>query len=69
MAAEPVNGGWTDYGSYSACSHPCGGGNKTRHRGCTNPPPAYGGSNCSGSSVQSMICNTRDCRKYEIYGI
>jgi len=50
----PVNGGWS---SWSACTKACGGGTQTRT--CTNPAPAYGGADCSGSSSQS--CNTGAC--------
>ena len=49
-----VNGGWTNW---SNCSASCGGG--TQSRSCTNPAPANGGLNCSGSSSQS--CNTQSC--------
>lgn len=52
--AVPVNGGWSDWGN---CSASCGGGTQTRT--CTNPPPANGGNNCSGSS--SEACNTKSC--------
>ncbi|MBI2141652.1 thrombospondin type-1 domain-containing protein [Candidatus Woesearchaeota archaeon] len=45
-----VNGGWS---GWSACSSTCGG---TQTRTCTNPSPACGGDDCSGSSSQS--CNT-----------
>ena len=51
---KPVNGGWS---AWSACSATCGGGTQTRT--CTNPAPANGGSNCSGSSSQA--CNTQAC--------
>jgi|GEM_PF-2840253 len=44
-------GGWSDW---SACNASCGGGTQTRT--CTNPSPANGGAQCSGSASQS--CNT-----------
>src|SRR3989344_136275 len=51
---QPVNGGWSDW---SACSKACGGGTQTRT--CTNPTPANGGAQCSGSSSQT--CDTQTC--------
>ncbi len=45
-----VNGGWSDW---SACNASCGSGIQTRT--CTNPSPADGGAQCSGSASQS--CN------------
>lgn len=52
--STPVNGGWTAWG---ACSVTCGGG--TQSRTCTNPSPANGGADCTGSSTQN--CNTQAC--------
>ncbi|KAL5255600.1 hypothetical protein ACHWQZ_G010988 [Mnemiopsis leidyi] len=42
-----TNGGWTPFTSWSSCSVACGGGTQTGTRTCTNPPPQYGGSDCS----------------------
>ncbi len=56
-----VNGGWSAWGSYTTCSAACGGGTQSRSRTCTNPAPANGGSQCSGSSTESNTCNTQAC--------
>ena len=51
-----VNGGWTEWREWSACSISCGGGSQTRFRNCTNPIPANGGLNCSASAVDIRDC-------------
>ncbi|XP_060069105.1 hemicentin-1-like [Ylistrum balloti] len=63
-----VDGGWSDYTAWvgtSQCNVPCGGGFNTvsRSRTCTNPSPANGGKDCSGSATESktVSCNTQPC--------
>ncbi|XP_048588583.1 A disintegrin and metalloproteinase with thrombospondin motifs 1 isoform X1 [Nematostella vectensis] len=57
-----INGGWSEWGNYSDCSHSCGGGVQWRSRTCTNPAPEAGGDNCEGSSRGHWrICNTQAC--------
>ena len=56
-----VNGGYTDFGSWSECSAECGEGTQTRSRTCTNPAPANGGSDCVGEASQTRPCKERDC--------
>nr|XP_051676343.1 hemicentin-1 isoform X2 [Oryctolagus cuniculus] len=57
----PVDGKWTTWASWSACTVSCGGGARQRRRDCTDPAPQYGGSRCDGSDVQSDFCNTDPC--------
>lgn len=57
----PINGGWSQFGHYAACSVSCGGGATTRSRTCSNPAPKWGGEDCSGSSTQTSSCNTNPC--------
>ncbi|XP_078346432.1 neuropilin-2-like [Oculina patagonica] len=61
----PVNGGYSDWGSYGICSKTCGAGVQTRKRTCTNPPPANGGEDCSGLGPESSTreCNNQECQK------
>lgn len=58
---EAINGRWSNWGSYGACSKTCGGGTRTRRRSCNNPPPSNGGDWCVGASVQSARCNVNAC--------
>lgn len=43
-----VNGGWTDWSPWSACSLTCGMAVKFRRRTCGNPKPLHGGRTCVG---------------------
>ena len=56
-----VNGGWSAYGNYSACSRSCGGGVQIRIRSCNNPAPTHGGTDCVGSATQPEFCNFQPC--------
>ena len=58
-----VNGGYSAWGPYGDCSKSCGGGEETRHRTCTNPPPSGRGNDCSqlGPSSFTRECNTQSC--------
>ncbi|XP_007935886.1 hemicentin-1 [Orycteropus afer afer] len=57
----PVDGKWTAWASWSACTVSCGGGARQRTRDCSDPAPQYGGSKCEGSDVQSDFCNSDPC--------
>ncbi|XP_060604364.1 coadhesin-like isoform X2 [Ruditapes philippinarum] len=57
----PVDGSWSHWSTWSSCSHTCGNGIKNRHRTCSNPPPAHGGKNCSGSAYDSTGCRDSVC--------
>ena len=51
-----VDGGYTEWGNWSACSKTCGSGVELRVRECTNPSPAHGGAACDGLSEESKEC-------------
>lgn len=57
----PVDGGFTEWGSYGECDKTCGGGTKVRIRRCTNPAPEYGGKPCEGNGFEKMDCNVNPC--------
>ena len=56
-----VDGEWTGWSDWSACSQTCGGGESYRHRTCTNPAPQYGGSNCTGHHQEMKECGDIPC--------
>ncbi|XP_028513997.1 ryncolin-1 isoform X2 [Exaiptasia diaphana] len=58
---EPVDGNFTEWSNWTSCSLLCGNGTRHRNRSCTNPPPAHGGKNCSGSHNETETCNAQPC--------
>uniref|UniRef100_S4RH13 Sema domain-containing protein n=1 Tax=Petromyzon marinus TaxID=7757 RepID=S4RH13_PETMA len=60
QACPAVDGGWSCWISWSACST-CGGGHRQRSRACTHPPPAHGGDICLGLHTEEALCNTQSC--------
>ena len=63
VSPQIINGGWSDWSAYSACSvTACGqSGTQTRTRTCTNPAPSGGGADCSGPASESISCSTAAC--------
>ena len=56
-----VNGGWGGWNGWGTCSMTCRGGSNYRTRHCNNPAPMYGGSSCSGNSVEYDTCYGNYC--------
>lgn len=56
-----VDGGWTSWGQWTACSATCADGTSTRTRTCQNPETAHGGRPCEGLETETMTCNIRPC--------
>nr|XP_047125232.1 coadhesin-like isoform X2 [Hydra vulgaris] len=61
-----VNGQWSFWSSWSACSQPCNGGVKSKFRSCSNPTPKYGGLNCNGKSKKFYKCNLQKCQSKNV---
>ncbi|CAH1254045.1 MRC1 [Branchiostoma lanceolatum] len=55
--AGAVDGGWSDWGPWSACSVTCGVGEQTRDRTCTNPAPSNDGADCDGHVQETQACD------------
>ncbi|XP_067034731.1 furin-like protease kpc-1 isoform X2 [Acropora muricata] len=58
---SPVDGGYTQWSSWSGCTPTCVAGNRQRSRSCTNPRPANGGRRCRGPAVERRTCNRQQC--------
>lgn len=57
----PVNGGFSNWGEWAACSTSCGKGFQERTRQCNNPPPKYGGKLCDGPIDEIKMCESAPC--------
>ena len=57
----PVDGGWTSWTRWSACSTTCDWGEQRRTRTCTQPPAQFGGRECTGARFQNNKCMLRRC--------
>ncbi|XP_069009305.1 hemicentin-1 [Embiotoca jacksoni] len=57
----PVDGKWSSWVSWGACSVSCGGGTKQKTRLCASPAPQYGGRQCEGNDVHIDFCNSDPC--------
>ena len=51
-----VNGSYTPWSNWTACSTSCGPGQQLRHRNCTEPEPAHGGADCQEPGTEFKEC-------------
>ena len=61
-----IDGGYTPWSEWSACSVTCGEGEQLRARYCTNPAPQHGGKDCSelGQPEETKKCTLDECREF-----
>lgn len=65
-----VNGGFSEWSSWSKCNTTCGNGVQTRSRLCSNPPPRNGGKECVGPYEENLACAGFQCNgKLSVSGI
>ena len=57
-----VDGKWSPWSKWTACSASCGAAKRSRLRDCNSPPPAHGGKSCEGSSKQEEYCSIAPCK-------
>ena len=57
-----MDGGWSEWSQFTACSETCGDGAKSRVRDCNNPSPLYGGEKCPGERIEIVECNLGHCK-------
>ncbi|KAI1236572.1 hypothetical protein IHE44_0014825 [Lamprotornis superbus] len=68
VTLSPVDGKWSLWSSWSACSMSCGGGSRQRTRHCSDPAPQFGGHKCEGSDIQMDFCNSDPCPVHGNWG-
>nr|XP_022322237.1 hemicentin-1-like isoform X1 [Crassostrea virginica] len=64
----PVDGSWSGWGSWGACSVSCGEGVHERQRACDNPPSQFGGQYCLGDNTQLKMCSVQQCAVDGMWG-
>ncbi|XP_047136865.1 A disintegrin and metalloproteinase with thrombospondin motifs adt-1 isoform X1 [Hydra vulgaris] len=57
----PINGKWSEWESFGACTQTCGSALRSRKRSCNNPKPEYGGQTCDGSDIMTESCSFIPC--------
>ncbi|MDP3800438.1 MAG: hypothetical protein Q8Q90_03385 [bacterium] len=60
-SCSPTNATWSGWTDSSSCTQSCGGGTKTQSRTCQGTASCGGTNYCTGSSTQTVSCNTQAC--------
>ena len=62
-----VDGSWTLWSEWGACSKTCNGGDRIRTRHCNNPVPLCGGKTCPGNNTEVEPCHKDiSCKRIHI---
>ncbi|XP_053377847.1 SCO-spondin-like isoform X2 [Mercenaria mercenaria] len=56
-----VDGVWSDWSSWSQCTHTCNGGKQSRERVCTFTPGKKHGADCTGDVREYQDCGLQEC--------
>jgi deleted-in-malignant-brain-tumors protein 1 len=59
--SESIDGGFSDWSVWTACSVTCGSGQQSRNRTCSNPEPQNGGNVCEGDFGETQPCSSDSC--------
>jgi hypothetical protein len=62
-----VDGGWSAWSDFGACSVSCGAGVKYSTRMCNNPRAEHGGKECEGNSQKKTKCDMPPCKGKESF--
>lgn len=63
-----ADGSWSKWSEWSVCTKGCGGGNRWRHRHCSQTVSKHGGNECIGKQIENATCNTYSCpSKYILF--
>ena len=57
-----VDGGWSEWNTWSTCSRDCDGGLRWRRRECNDPKPLGKGEDCYGHAMEGQECNAHPCQ-------
>ncbi|KAI0214769.1 hypothetical protein LSAT2_000070 [Lamellibrachia satsuma] len=58
---DSVDGQWSSWSEWTACTKSCKGGVTTRNRTCDSPSPSNGGRTCEEAPVEEKVCNLHPC--------
>ena len=65
-----MDGGFSDWSTWSSCSQSCGDtAIKSRERSCTKPRPSGDGKNCSGKTFEIKLCDKKPCHSGKCWDV